>query len=136
MWRNLTLSAKHPAIPDLLSEAGVSRERLDYPLVTFLRADHLLRKDELAIVMNEFTENHVFGVGPTIEHFDWWKEMTDRLRDAEAAITYDKGIKAEHSVLMLNTGPHWNHNELGQRLSDDEMTEAYGRMVSTHKIRF
>lgn len=130
MWRNLTMDADHPLTSKLLADAGVSAERLDFPLVTFLRADHILLEDELSPIISAFTNHHVFSVLPFIKHYKWFEEMTDRLNAARNAVRYEVGVQPERSVVVFNTGPHWNTGELGPEMTDEELTEAYRRVVS------
>jgi hypothetical protein len=121
-YRELRLNPAHPEAANLLAEAGVPSSRLEYPLVTAFRHDHLVDEEELATVVGD-----KFNFNPWLQTPDWypgWRQALDEASKIDIPIEV-----LEPSVVLLNQGAHWKATELGEA-TDDELVESYERLVS------
>ena len=123
------LNVEHPEAAVLLAEAGVTAERAQHPLLTGIRHDHLLSDQELEGIIG----SDRFSFEPYRRNPDWFPGWRDRM--AKAADVDIPEHLLEPSIVLLNAGAHWKSVQLGN-LTDDDLLDTYGRMVSgaTHRV--
>lgn len=127
--RHLVLDRNHPDVPDLLLEAGVSIERLDYPLLSWYRTWHLLWHDRLFDAFKGIPEFDFHDQNTKNGVLDWHAEATAKISAANSRVTYREDVRAEATAMVFHGGAHFTSDQLGLTLSDDQLVEGYSRTV-------
>lgn len=105
-------------------------ERLNRPVLTFIRADFLLHAEEVSTLMEG--QNNV-----TVRkeaHPEAWREWSKKwLGEAGGGQDLEARGKSKRSVVVLSTGPHWTGQGMmggGDRTEEVErMKRAYDKMA-------
>ncbi|KAL7409848.1 hypothetical protein BDY24DRAFT_402044 [Mrakia frigida] len=93
----LTLNPLHPAVEDLLQEAGVGKERIDAPVLSMFRSDFLGSDRES--IDTACAEN---GVA-----FNWEQKVIFSFDWLSVLKNYTRIESPSRTLVVLNTGPHW-----------------------------
>ena len=126
----LSIDRAHPQAEALFDEAGVDASRARFPIVTFHRHNVLLSGPELELAFA--------GVNPPFnasdvetQREDWFPLWSADVGQASAAHSTIGGVQEEPSVLLLNTGPHWQNVVMGRPDIDEaDFKPAFRKMVS------
>jgi len=129
---SLDLNPKSKLAAQLIKEAGVPAERMNFPLVTYYRHDQLLDKGDLETVM-QGAEDRV-AIKLDKEFGDWFTLWTDRLSNASLAVRI-AADKEEANLIVMNTGSFWSTKSLGSKIKEEDADVGYQRMVSLAEWR-
>ena len=125
----LFLNPDHPSTTERLLRAGVTRKRLETPLVEFYRHHYLVDaagREEAFLSAGIFYEPKFEQFPPGPE--DWFRQMID------GAVRGDfidgKGVREEPTPMLINMGAHLTNMELGDNLTPMHHLEAMETIVS------
>jgi hypothetical protein len=121
-----------------LELAGVTEDRLQNPISTFVLERHLLSPNEYDQVFE-----HLDGYIPLSREDGPHQWVADSVWDAEVHDLLEKpmnlsqsgsvsGVAEEPTILVLSTGPHWLEREVTNEkgVSDEDLLTGYENMVS------
>lgn len=127
--RHLILDRTHPDVADLMLEAGISAERLDYPLLSWYRTWHLLWHDRLFDAFKGVPEFDFHDQNTKNGVLDWHAEVTQKISAAIGRVQYREGVEPEPTAMVFHGGAHFTSDQLGLDLSDGQLVEGYSRTV-------
>jgi hypothetical protein len=122
----LKVNPKSKLATSLLEDAGVSVERLSFPVVSFYRHDQLLVKDELVQVMSGAEDRVEVKLD---KEGDGWFPLWVQLLEESSGVRVEDD-KEETSLIVLNTGSFWSSKSLGSKIKEEDVDDGYQNMVN------
>jgi len=125
----LTVNEKHADVEQLVATAGITRARLQYPVVSFYRSDHLVTPAQLPEVMGEETWDRL-KLKVQNDAPDWFPLWSKLLEEAHSMLPASESMAHdEPDLLVVNSGAHWNVGTMGY-CEEEEFVSGYRKMVS------
>ena len=125
----IVLNPDHPSTTERLLRAGVTRKRLETPLIEFYRHHHLLdaagRKEAFSFAGALYDPRPVeFPSGEE----EWYRLMIEGA--VQGDFIDDQGVREEPTPMLINVGAHMANFELGDNLTPMHHMEAIETIVS------
>jgi hypothetical protein len=126
----LAVNTKHKLAETLLETAGISRERFSFPVVSFYRSDLLISQEQVPEIMEPSSLDRL---EPKVQRDapDWFPLWVKLLEDSSGLLPVADGTAYEEtSLLVVNSGAHWNKATLGGDIEEEEFVAGYRNMVN------